>query len=177
MATITIFGSAFSTEDSYEWKKAFNAGRILSGNGINIATGGYKGVMEAASKGCGDSSTDRIGVILEDSEPNPYINKVVKTNSYFERLIKLIEIGDSYLVLPGGSGTLLEIAAVWALKDRNLLGDKIIVTIGDMWNEIKQIIGFYNENIVEHFDTVYCAESLDEALNLLINHLKETGKL
>jgi predicted Rossmann-fold nucleotide-binding protein len=41
------------------------------------------------------------------------VTKEIVCDTLFERIDKLIEIGDGFVVLQGGTGTLLELAAVW----------------------------------------------------------------
>ena len=47
---VTIFGGSKCREDSVEYKEARELGRLLAEAGFTICTGGYLGVMEAASE-------------------------------------------------------------------------------------------------------------------------------
>ncbi|MDQ3804788.1 MAG: LOG family protein, partial [Acidobacteriota bacterium] len=48
---VTIFGGSKCNEDSPEYADALEVGRLLAEAGFTICTGGYLGVMEAASRG------------------------------------------------------------------------------------------------------------------------------
>jgi hypothetical protein len=78
--TITIFGSAIPGEDDSQYKFAYHFGALLAQNCFNIFTGGYKGIMGAASKGAFDNGGLVYGVIVDlwNSEPNPYITIEVR---------------------------------------------------------------------------------------------------
>ena len=109
--TITIFGSSIPTENDEQYKFAYQLGAALAKNGFNVCTGGYKGIMEAASKGAFDNGGLVYGVTVDlwNSEPNPYITIEVREEKLFERITKLLELGDAYVILQGGTGTLLRV--------------------------------------------------------------------
>ena len=169
--TITIFGSAIPDEDDSQYKFAYQLGTSLAQNGFNICTGGYKGVMEAASKGAYDNAGFVYGVTIElwKSEPNPYLTIEVREQILFERITKLIELGDAYVILQGGTGTLLEFASVWEYANKNLQQQKPIICHSQMWKEIVDVMNkqMLLENrrtdLVKFFDSV---EEIVEYLKL-----------
>jgi predicted Rossmann-fold nucleotide-binding protein len=55
-------------------------------------------------------------------------------------MMKLVDLGDAYIVLKGGTGTLLEFAAVWEFINKRLLREKPIVLIGDFWNGVVETL-------------------------------------
>jgi hypothetical protein len=175
MAIITIFGTSDTQPGNMDYDNAENLGKILTTSGFDIATGGYSGIMEAALKGASYSNAKRYGVTTA-TYPDKLINEFVtiehKTNPYQERLNKLIEIGDGFAVFPGGTGTLLEFATVWALAERDLLGNKPIVCLGEQWYEIIELMGFYSEKTLEGFNLVKFADSVDDAAGYLTDNLK-----
>ena len=124
--TITIFGSAIPTIDDAQYKFAYNLSAALAKEGFNICTGGYSGIMEAASKGTYDNAGFVYGVTIEswNKEPNSFITVEVREQKLFERITKLRELGDAYIILQGGTGTLLEFAAVWEYANKNLQQEK-----------------------------------------------------
>ena len=136
--TITIFGSSAPAKDSTQYKFAYQLGALLAQNGFNICTGGYKGIMEAASKGAFDNGGLVYGVTIDlwKSEPNPYITIEIREAKLFERITKLLELGDAYVILQGGTGTFLEFAAVWEYANKNLQQPKPIICHSAMWKEI-----------------------------------------
>jgi predicted Rossmann-fold nucleotide-binding protein len=79
--------------------------------------------MEAALKGASRFCVDRIGVTthyFQVKPPNAYVEKHIIKDTYLDRLFELVDIADGYVVLPGGTGTLLELAMVWALRSVRL---------------------------------------------------------
>ena len=63
---ITIFGGSKCKEDSAEYRDAKDLGARLADVGFTICTGGYLGIMEAASRGAGDEcASELIAAILQ----------------------------------------------------------------------------------------------------------------
>ena len=51
-------------------------------------------------------------------------------------------MGDAYVALPGGTGTLLEVADVWEHKNKGFANaDKPIVLVGDFWKPLVDMMG------------------------------------
>jgi len=166
---VAIFGNANASPNSYEWDVALKLGEELSNRGYNVVTGGYFGVMEAAYINAKDN-IEKIGVILKDTQPNQYVNKVIVVDDYISRLLKLVEIADIYIVLPGGTGTLLEFSMVWALKERNLLGDKKIIVMGEEWYELIDMMAFYNEKVLDNLNIINKAENVEDVIKIIENN-------
>ena len=171
--TITIFGSAIPAEDGAQYKFAYELGSALAKEGFNICTGGYGGIMEAASKGAYDNAGFVYGVTIDlwNKDPNPYITVEVREQKLFERITKLLELGDAYVILQGGTGTLLEFAAIWEYANKNLQQPKPIICNSNMW---KEIVGVMNKQMIienRRTDLVKCADSVDEIVEYLRSQL------
>jgi uncharacterized protein (TIGR00730 family) len=136
---ITIFGSSRPDEKDEEYKLAYEVGKCLATSGFTICNGGYGGIMEASARGAKDAAGKTIGITFKNSfkrTANKWIDEEVFQRSLVERLLKLVELGDAYVVLKGGTGTLLELAAIWEFINKKLLKEKPIVIIGDFWNSV-----------------------------------------
>ena len=138
--TVTIFGTSKAVEGDSAYELAYETGRLLAQAGFTIANGGYGGTMLAAAKGASEAGGEVIGVTctaFKNSRPNKYITREVGTASLDERLDRLIQLGQAYVVLPGGTGTLLELAKVWELKNKGFLKiDKPIILLGEFWKPL-----------------------------------------
>jgi predicted Rossmann-fold nucleotide-binding protein len=55
-----------------------------------------------------------------------------------ERLYALIDNCDAALVLPGGIGTLAELAAMWSQLQTSAITPKRLILIGSGWQEVMQ---------------------------------------
>jgi uncharacterized protein (TIGR00730 family) len=141
---ITIFGTGRARPGDEIFTLAYETGRLLAQAGFTITNGGYGGTMLAGSKGAFEAGGEVIGVTcsaFKSSKPNEFVTREVLTHSLDERLEKLIELGRAYIVLPGGTGTLLELAKVWELKNKGFLdADRPIILVGRFWKSLVDLV-------------------------------------
>jgi predicted Rossmann-fold nucleotide-binding protein len=130
--------------------------------------------MEAASKGAYDNAGFVYGVTIEswNKDPNSYITVEVREQQLFDRITKLLELGDAYVILQGGTGTLLEFAAVWEYANKNLQQNKPVICHSQMWKEIVDVMNKQMELENRNTDFVKCADSVEEIVNNLKTSLK-----
>ncbi len=136
--TITLFGSSIPEENSPEYATAYACGRTLCEAGMTVCNGGYAGTMEASAKGATEAGGKTIGVTVSTwpRKPNRWIQQEISVPTLFERIMKLVEIGNAYVVLPGGSGTLLELSCVLELVNKGAMDQKPIVLLGGFWDGV-----------------------------------------
>jgi uncharacterized protein (TIGR00725 family) len=172
---VTIFGSSKPKEGSPEFEGAVLIGERLALNGISVCTGGYRGTMEAVSKGASKSDVKIIGVTsaVFSPDPNEYVNVQVHTQSLFERLQKLVELGDGYMVLKGGTGTLVEFAMVWELMNKNIIAGKPIIAVSEFWKPMIDLLGneLTSEGLASCAQYVKIARDAPEAAEMMISSL------
>ncbi len=135
---VTIFGGSKFTEDSPEYQEAKDLGGRLARAGFTICTGGYLGIMEAASRGAREHGGRVYGIVLNQfrSEPNRYLTDKVATNHFYERLQNLITRSVGFVALRGGMGTVTEISLVWNKLQTGVIGRRPLVLIGDCWKPV-----------------------------------------
>lgn len=142
---ISVFGTGRVKPGEPVFALAEQLGRELAEGGFAIANGGYGGTMLAGAKGAAAAGGTVVGVTCSaftNSVANPYITREVVTGSLNARLDTLVKLGDGYVVLPGGTGTLLELAAVWELKNKKFFDSaKPIVLLGDFWKPLADLVG------------------------------------
>jgi len=142
--TITIFGTARAKPGDSAYLLAEKIGKGLAQAGYTIANGGYGGTMTAAAKAATEQGGKTIGVtcsMFQNSTANEYISDEIVTDSLEQRLDTLMKLGQAYVVLPGGTGTLLELAKAWELKNKGFLkADKPIILVGKFWKPLLDLI-------------------------------------
>lgn len=141
--TITIFGTSRASAGDSVYVLALETGRRLAQAGLLIANGGYGGTMLAAAEGAARAGGRVIGVTCSafKRKANKYVTQEIVTASLDERLDKLIELGCAYIVLPGGTGTLLELAKVWELRNKGFLKpDRPIILVGEFWKPLVELL-------------------------------------
>jgi uncharacterized protein (TIGR00730 family) len=170
---ISIFGSgrAGSGEPAYEL--AYKLGRLLAETGFTIANGGYGGTMLAAAKASARAGGKIIGVTCTAfgrGPANKYITREIVTASLDERLDTLVKLGAGYVILPGGTGTLLELAKVWELKNKGFLGrQKLIILAGVFWKPLVELVTADDPGCARY---VHLAEEPEQVRDILTNNIK-----
>jgi uncharacterized protein (TIGR00725 family) len=171
---ITVFGSSIPRSGEREYEIAFKLGEILAHNNISVCSGGFQGIMDAVSKGAVENGSEAVGVTLDfyNAIPSRYLTKEIRCKTLFERLKTLIEIGDAYIVLQGGTGTLLELSLVWEFMNKNMIEMKPFACHGKMWNEIIDLMEVQILKEKRKTGLIKCFEDIEECASYLIRSLK-----
>ena len=141
--SVAVFGSSEPRETDPAYRLAYRTGHALAQAGFSVVTGGYGGVMKAASRGARDAGGRAIGVISDifsTRDPNPYLSETVNSRDLYERTRLLIERADGYVVLAGKAGTLAELAWVWALARAGCLPARPVVALGAPWPDVLDLL-------------------------------------
>jgi len=135
---ITVFGSSRPGVGDADYEEARALGNALAQRGFAVCTGGYGGVMEAASRGAKDAGGKTYGVTAEffGRRANQWVDVEVRKKTWAERLFELIEIGDGFVACKGGTGTLVELAVVWEMLNKDVMRDKPFAVLGHFWQPI-----------------------------------------
>jgi uncharacterized protein (TIGR00730 family) len=135
---VTIFGGAKCSESDPEYSQARHVGRLLADAGFTICTGGYLGVMEAASRGAHERGGRVLGIVMNQftAEPNRYLTDKVATPHFYERLLRLITRSVGFIAIRGGMGTVTELSLVWNKIQTGVIGPRPLVLLGDCWPPI-----------------------------------------
>jgi len=172
---VTVFGSSIPKEGDKEFEIAFRLGNRLGEAGISVCTGGYQGIMNAVSKGAANYNVEIIGVLVDlfGAKPSEYLTKIITCHSLFDRLEKLISTGNAYIVLAGGTGTMVELSLIWEMMNKNLIPEKPIACVGEMWNKI--VAEMENRIMLEKRKTglVKCFNDSDNCADYVIDSLKK----
>ena len=139
---ITVFGSGHLRGDDPHYSEARELGAELAAKGFRVCSGGYGGVMEAASRGAKEAGGRTLGVTAEffRSTANAWIDEQVRVKTWQERLFELVKRGDGYVTCPGGTGTLAELAVVWEMLNKGAMTRKPFVVLGDFWLPVVDLV-------------------------------------
>ncbi len=167
---ITIFGGSKCGEDSEEYKEAKKLGGLLAEAGYTICTGGYLGIMEAASRGAREKGGRVFGIVMNQfkSEPNRYLTDKVASDHFYDRLQNLITRSVGFVAFRGGMGTVTEISLVWNKLQTRVLEPRPLVLIGECWTDV---VASWRENLVVSEADVSLldfADDADAALQIIV---------
>jgi uncharacterized protein (TIGR00730 family) len=135
---VTIFGGSKCSESDPEYREALLVGELLAEAGFTICTGGYLGVMEAASRGAREKGGRVLGIVMNQftAEPNRYLTDKVATPHFYERLQRLITRSIGFVAIRGGMGTVTELSLVWNKIQTRVIGPRPLVLLGECWPPI-----------------------------------------
>jgi len=136
---VSVFGGSQPEEGSRAYQEAYELGKLLAEAGHTVLTGGYIGTMEAVSRGASEAGGHVIGVTCAEIErwrpvkANGWVKEEWRRETLLERLQTLVEGCDAAIALPGGPGTLTEIALTWNLMIIGSITPRPLILVGDGW--------------------------------------------
>ncbi len=139
---IAVFGGSQPKEGDAAYAEAYELGSLLARAGHTVLTGGYIGTMEAVSRGANEAGGHVIGVTCAEIErwrpvkANGWVKEEWHKETLLERLEAIITGCDAALALPGGPGTLTEIALTWNLMIIRAIPAKPLILTGAGWRSV-----------------------------------------
>ena len=141
---ISYFGFADAAPNDPLYKEAYECAKFLAKKGFVAINGGGPGVMRAVSEGAKAVGGKAIGVTFypeditnyEGRDPENPMDEEIEAKNYLERTMKLLELGDAYVIFRGGTGTISEFGMAWGLARLYFGHHKPLILYGEFWNEI-----------------------------------------
>lgn len=155
----TFFGGAINDTTTNEYYDSVLIGELLAENGYILKNGGYRGLMEAVTLGSNNKNGKSIGFTCKsfgNIRGNKYLTEVVVCENIYERLNKLIEDSEIFIVQKGGYGTLSELfLTIDIIRKLPITKRPKIILFGKFWQPyVELLISTYgNDNL---FDNVDC---------------------
>lgn len=134
----TFFGGAINDTTTKEYSDSILIGELLSSNNYIVKNGGYRGLMEAVSKGVKNNDGYTIGFTCKTfgfTKGNEYLTQTVVCNDIYDRLRDLIKDSEVFIVQRGGIGTLSE---MFLLLDEIRKSEikPIVYVFGEQWKKL-----------------------------------------
>jgi hypothetical protein len=172
---ISVFGGSQPKEGDSAYHEAYELGKLIAQAGHTVLSGGYIGTMEAVSRGASEAGGHVIGVTCEEIEkwrpvkPNRWVKEERRFSTLQERLTELIRGCDAAVALPGGPGTLTEIALTWNLMIVESLPRRPLVLVGTGWQTVlNQFMSSFDDYLPSHQrDLLHFAPDVQTALTLV----------
>jgi uncharacterized protein (TIGR00730 family) len=139
---ITVFGSSRPLEGEPAYEEARALGNALASAGFAVCTGGYGGVMAAVSRGAKEAGGKSYGVTAEffSAKANPWVEVEIRMATWQDRLFELIRLAHGFVACKGGTGTLVEFAAVWEMLNKSVMTGKPFAVLGNFWSPIIECV-------------------------------------
>mgnify|MGYP001422043823 FL=1 len=184
---VALFGDAEAKKTDQHFIDAYNTAKLLAENGYIIVNGGGDGVMLAATLGA-KAGGGRVETVIIDPKKKPknfegfneenhkLSDKEYKTKNYSNRLNKLIEVGDAFVIFKGGVGTLSEVGLTWQMAKFEYGEHEPLIFFGDdIGKLVESLIEKLKYDSIEKklYQTVYTPE---EVLETIKNRKGKTEK-
>lgn len=181
--SVSIFGSARTDPNHPTYKLAEEIARELSDAGFSVVSGGGPGIMEAANKGAFAGKSPSIGlniVLPMEQVGNPYQDISLSFRHFFSRKVMFVKYASAYVVLPGGFGTLDELAEILTLVQTNKTRRIPIVLVDkSFW---AGLIEWFSDKLVKEkmidADDLHLFKVVDsakEVLDHIFEHYEQRG--
>jgi len=135
----TLFGGAMNITDSVEYKETIMIGELLVEKGFTVKNGGYRGMMEAVSKGVSIAKGESIGytcATFPSTKGNTYLTETIVCDDIFDRLRNLINGSELFVIQRGGVGTVSELFLCLDIIRKQKSNRPRIIAVGSFWKSI-----------------------------------------
>lgn len=111
--SIAVFCGSSDSNDEFIYSQAYELGRTLAGKNIDLVYGGSKlGLMGQVARGTMENDGLAFGVIPEFLKTKEIIHRelteLITVQDMHERKLKMHDMSDGFIMLPGGFGTFEE---------------------------------------------------------------------
>lgn len=171
---ISVFGSSRPMPGSAAYEEARTVGALLARAGFAVATGGYAGTMAAVSDGAAGEGGHVIGVgskQIERFRPgglNQWVVEAIHYETLRERLMHLVVFNDGMIALPGGVGTLSEMALAWSFLQVGEVQARPLVLLGDIWKHTMEAFIHHEFVSEDHAALLRYADTPEEAVAYIV---------
>ncbi len=176
--SVSIFGSARTSAEHPYYRLAEEIAHALSNAGFSVVSGGGPGIMEAANKGAYEGKSPSVGLNIQlpfEQIGNTYQDIALSFRHFFSRKVMFVKYASAYVVLPGGFGTLDELAEILTLvqtgKSRKI---PIILVVSSFW---EKLIDWFATTLVDEgtisktdLDLITIVDKPDDVVNAIFDH-------
>ena len=178
---VSIYGSARLKPNSPYYKLATQIARKLSDAGFAVISGGGPGIMEAANKGAHAGKAPSVGLNIElphEQSGNQWQDISLRFRHFFTRKVTFVKNSDAVIVMPGGFGTLDELAEVLTLIQTKKSRHVPIILVGSsFW---AGLLGWFKDSLVpmgligpNDIDLMKVTDDPDEVLSHVLAFYEE----
>ena len=179
MKNISVFCGAHEGNNPRYAEDAKKIGEILAAKGINVVFGGGNvGLMKIVSDAALDNGVDAIGIGLESLHNlelvNPRLKNQIITKTLLDRKDEFMKRSDAFIVLPGGVGSLDEVAEIIANNPLGLINKPVglLNTEGYYYHLLAWMRKAVEEDFITeaNFNDLIVSSSCEDLVNLIIEN-------
>jgi uncharacterized protein (TIGR00730 family) len=180
MKNIAVFCASSAGFDEIYANEAEKLGELLANEGFGLVYGGASvGLMNVVAEAVlrnGGKVTGVIPGLLADLEiTKTECTEIIYTSTMCERKVKMFEISDAVIVLPGGFGTLDELFEALTLSQLKLLRAPIgLLNTNGFYDSLIDLLDKMMKNgflIKENKDKLITSSSVNDLFEKIINRI------
>ena len=179
MKNISIFCGAHEGKNPKYAQSAKIISEAIAKKGINVVFGGGNvGLMKIISDTALDNGVEVLGISLKSLHAlelaNPRLNEIVVTDTLLDRKDEFMSRSDAFIVLPGGVGSLDELAEIMASNQLGIINKPVGILNTEGYYD--HLLKWFDKAVEEGFISsanlkeLLVSDNPEELVNLVVNH-------
>ena len=179
MKNISILCGAHKGKNPEYAKAAKSVAEAIAKKGINVVFGGGNvGLMKIISDTALDNGVDVLGISLKSLHAlelaNPRLTDIVIADTLLDRKDEFMSRSDAFIVLPGGVGSLDELAEIMASNQLGIINKPVGILNTEGYYD--HLLKWFNKAVEEGFissanlSELLISDSPDELVEMVVNH-------
>jgi len=179
MKNISIFCGAHEGKNPKYAQSAKIISEAIAKKGINVIFGGGNvGLMKIISDTALDNGVEVLGISLKSLHAlelaNPRLNEIVVTDTLLDRKDEFMSRSDAFIVLPGGVGSLDELAEIMASNQLGIINKPVGILNTEGYYD--HLLKWFDKAVEEGFISsanlkeLLVSDNPEELVDLVANH-------
>ena len=179
MKNISIFCGAHEGKNPKYAQSAKIISEAIAKKGINVVFGGGNvGLMKIISDTALDNDVEVLGISLKSLHAlelaNPRLNEIVVTDTLLDRKDEFMSRSDAFIVLPGGVGSLDELAEIMASNQLGIINKPVGILNTEGYYD--HLLKWFDKAVEEGFISsanlkeLLVSDNPEELVDLVVNH-------
>ena len=179
MKNISIFCGAHEGKNPKYAQSAKIISEAIAKKDINVVFGGGNvGLMKIISDTALDNGVEVLGISLKSLHAlelaNPRLNEIVVTDTLLNRKDEFMSRSDAFIVLPGGVGSLDELAEIMASNQLGIINKPVGILNTEGYYD--HLLKWFDKAVEEGFISsanlkeLLVSEDPQELVELIVNH-------
>tara|TARA_B100000212_G_scaffold188093_1_gene141869 strand:+ start:137 stop:718 length:582 start_codon:yes stop_codon:yes gene_type:complete len=181
MKNISIFCGAHEGNNPKYAVEAKKVAESIAKKGINVVFGGGNvGLMKIISDTALDNGVEVLGISLKSLHAlelaNPRLKEIVVTDTLLDRKDEFMSRSDAFVVLPGGVGSLDELAEIMASNQLGIINKPVGILNTEGYYD--HLLSWFNKAVEEGFISpanlkeLLVSDSPQELVEMVVNHTR-----
>ena len=179
MKNISIFCGAHEGKNPKYAQSAKIISEAIAKKGINVIFGGGNvGLMKIISDTALDNGVEVLGISLKSLHAlelaNPRLNEIVVTDTLLDRKDEFMSRSDAFIVLPGGVGSLDELAEIMASNQLGIINKPVGILNAEGYYD--HLLKWFDKAVEEGFISsanlkeLLVSDNPEQLVDLVVNH-------